>query len=69
MQQRLAAEGEEAGSNIASFLKRFLSVAAPSVLTAYQQLSLVRTIFRAVIDGTCVFLLAGMLCHQLNEAA
>ncbi len=60
--------GIDESNSVSSTLKKVAMVLAPSLLSAFQQLSLARVAGKAVLDGTCVFLFAGILCHQINEA-
>ena len=64
---RIAARTDGAGSGFVSVVRRGAMLVAPGLLTSYEQMSTARVIGKAVLDGTCVFLYAGMLCHFLNE--
>ncbi len=64
---RITAQSDIESGNVLPLLKKVIMVLVPSLLTLYQQLSVARSAAKAVLDGTCVFLFAGMLCHQINE--
>ena len=63
---RITISNEPDSGSIASVVKKVAMVLAPSWLAAYQQMSLARTAAKAILDGTCVFLFAGMLCYHIN---
>ena len=65
---RVTAHSDNETGNVLSLVKKIIMVLAPSLLTLYQQMSLARSAAKAVLDGTCVYLFAGMLCYQINEA-
>lgn len=54
-------------SNLNSAVMKGFTLFAPSLVNAHQQLSTARLTAKAVLDGTCVYLFAGMLCHLINE--
>ena len=56
------------GGGLSSVVKKGIMLFAPSLLSAHQQLSTARVTTKAVLDGTCVYLFAGMLCHLINES-
>jgi len=64
---RVTAHSDKETGNLLSLVKKVTMVLAPPLLTFYQQISLARSAAKAVLDGTCVFLFAGMLCYQINE--
>ncbi|DBA83477.1 TPA: hypothetical protein ACH3X2_006408 [Trebouxia sp. C0005] len=64
---RVTAHTDNETGNLLSLVKKVTMVLAPSLLTLYQQISVARSAAKAVLDGTCVFLFAGMLCYQINE--
>ena len=64
---RATAHSDNETGNLLSLVKKVTMVLAPSLLTFYQQISLARSAAKAVLDGTCVFMFAGMLCYLINE--
>lgn len=64
---RVTAHSDNETANVLSLVKKVVLVLAPSLLAFYQQMSLARSAAKAVLDGTCVYLFAGMLCYQINE--
>ncbi len=66
--ERVTAHSDNETGNVFSLVKKIIMVLAPSLVTFYQQMSLARSAAKAVLDGTCVYLFAGMLCYQVNEA-
>ena len=64
---RVTAHSDSETANVLSLVKKVVLVLAPSLLAFYQQMSLARSAAKAVLDGTCVYLFAGMLCYQINE--
>ena len=66
--KRVTAGATSAGGGLSSVVKKGAMLIAPSLLNAHQQLSTARLTTKAVLDGTCVYLFAGMLCHLINES-
>ena len=68
MLKRVTTGAASGDGGLSSVIKKGIMLLAPSLLNAYQQLSTVRLTIKAVLDGTCVYLFAGMLCHLINES-
>lgn len=64
--KRVRANADTGADTFASVIKKAVLFMAPSLLHAQQQLSTARMTTQAVLDGTCVYLFAGMLCHLIN---
>ena len=64
--ERVRANAGTGAGTITSVIKKGVLIIAPSLLHAHQQLSTARLASQAVLDGTCVYLFAGMLCHLIN---
>ncbi len=64
---RVTAHSDNETGNLLSLVKKVTMVLAPSMLTAYHQMSVARSAAKAILDGTCVFLFAGMLCYQIHD--
>ncbi|KAL3146107.1 hypothetical protein ABBQ38_015456 [Trebouxia sp. C0009 RCD-2024] len=64
--ERVRTNADTGAGSFASVIKKAVLIIAPSLLHAQQQLSTARLTTQAVLDGTCVYLFAGMLCHLIN---
>ena len=65
---RVTASAGTGGGDLSLVVKKGVMFIAPSLLNTYQQLSTARLTTKAVLDGTCVYLFAGMLCHLIDES-
>lgn len=66
--KRVTTGAASGGGGYSSVVKKGVMLIAPSLLSAHQQLSTARLTTTAVLDGTCVYLFGGMLCHLINES-
>lgn len=66
--RRVTAAAGSGDGGLSSTVRKGIMLIAPSLLNAYQQLGTARVTTRAILDGTCVYLFAGMLCHLINES-
>ena len=65
---RVTARADDGGVGFSAIAKKGAMLLAPTLVTTFQQMNTARVVAKALLDGTCIFLFAGMLCHLINES-